>query len=218
MNETAVNSPIVRGKRLKQARKVAKLTLKEMSDNSDINYNTLCGWESGKHSGLTEKGAIKIVERLALEGVSCSVEWLLYGVGSEPSLFIPRTPNITATNTTSSAKEFVTSQIQLLKQYYPCLIGLVIDDSAMEPQYHIGDYVAGMPIPKEKLSLASGKTVIVKLNTGKILCRNLLIDSTTGSCSLIGNSLNSPNSIMHNVVITECAIVNCHFKHDPLND
>ena len=49
-----------------------------------ISPHTLSTWEKGKKP-VTEKGANKLIEAFAKEGILCSVEWLLHGVGLSPT-------------------------------------------------------------------------------------------------------------------------------------
>src|SRR5262249_31447785 len=51
-----------------------------------ISANTLQSWEKAKAGGLTSKGAKRILSALQQEGVNCSTEWLLYGIG-HPAYF-----------------------------------------------------------------------------------------------------------------------------------
>ncbi|MBI5448694.1 MAG: XRE family transcriptional regulator, partial [Gammaproteobacteria bacterium] len=60
---------IERGRRIKILRVLANLDRKAVEEKHGINFNTLKGWELGRHGGLTEKGAKKIISMCQQEGV-----------------------------------------------------------------------------------------------------------------------------------------------------
>ncbi len=75
-------------KRLKRARTLSGLTREQLSTTSGVNIHTLIGWECGRFGGISRNGAEKISKGLELEGVLCSIEWLLYGTGDDPNVKI----------------------------------------------------------------------------------------------------------------------------------
>lgn len=200
-----------RGNRLKQARKLAKLTLKTMSGGA-INFNTLGGWEAGRHGGLTEKGALKVIDRLAQEGVTCSTQWLLYGIGDEPSIAATIQP-VTEWKTT---QEFLTIEKSIILQLHPDFIGMDIQDEAMAPQFNTGDYVCGKPLSEDLLSQAIGQIIIAELDSGETLLRRLLVDTNTQTFTLVASNPQFIESIHHNIRISRWAKVLCHLCHDAL--
>lgn len=212
--QNPMHSPEARANRLKEARKFGRLSLREMTENGLINYNTLCGWESGKHGGLTEKGAQKIVERLRASGVNCSIEWLLYNIGQKPASIHP----VIMTHKLTSIKDFIQKQIEIFKQIYPDFIGTMVEDAAMEPNYNIGDFVSGMTLPKEKIRLANGKDVIVQLEDGSKIIRKLVINTKKNSPSLIAVNSSYPDPILQDIDVIQWALVLCHLKYESLYD
>ena len=205
------HSPQARGERLRQARKLARLTLKGMSGDT-INFNTLSGWEAGKHGGLTEKGAKKVIERLAQEGVNCALEWLLYGIGKEPTTATLIQPS----KNWHLANEFIALQKSLMTQLQPDFLGLDINDDAMTPQFCPGDYVCGRPLPLGLLSAASGQAIIAELTSGDVLLRRLLLDNANQTITLVASNAEFVEPIYHNVQIQRWAKVLCHLRNDPI--
>ena len=204
-------SPKQRGERLRQVRKLAGLTLREMSEGSLINFNTLGGWESGKHGGLTEKGAVKVVERLAHLNVKCTLEWLLYEQGDSPHII--SMDNMYQHST--SLPEILAYEINNFKQTHSSFLGMHILDDAMEPLYCYGDYVAGLPMPLEQLQKAVGKNIIVKLNEEQMLCRKLVIDSNTNKLALLSLNFSSKN-VLFDVQIKAWALIMQHLRNESL--
>jgi hypothetical protein len=201
-----------RANRLKEARKIGRISLRDITNNGVINYNTFCGWESGKHGGLTQKGALKVVEALNQLGVKCSIEWLLYGIGQKPislhPMMIPRP--------LSSIKDFIPIHSDFIKQLYPEFIGIRIEDDAMSPKYNIGDFVSGMPLSQKKITQASGKDVIVQLRGETTIIRKLVINSKNNSASLISVNTSYHEPILTDVDIVQLALVLCHLRYDSL--
>jgi hypothetical protein len=81
------SSPQARGERVRRVRNMANLSRPALCDKSDFKIDTLIGWEVARHGGLTEKGAQKLIHRIAQEGVICTVEWLLHELKGLPFNF-----------------------------------------------------------------------------------------------------------------------------------
>jgi transcriptional regulator with XRE-family HTH domain len=210
------STPTARAQRLKQARKLARLTLRGMSEGSPINFNTLCGWESARHGGLTKAGAQKVVERLAQEDLVCSVDWLLFGTGNPPSkahASIRSAYPSPLPQKEISLEDFIPTQIRWMEQQFPHFIGCVIQDRAMEPLYGYGDYVTGQPIPLEEMPFSVGDLVIAQLENGKRYCRYLGFCETTRSYTLIPARLAGPDGSIITAPIVACARVMAHFRY-----
>jgi len=75
-----------RAERLRRLRNLANLSRKEMCNTDFLNINTLKAWELARFGGLPKDGANKVIMRVAQEGVTCSIDWLLYGKGESPRL------------------------------------------------------------------------------------------------------------------------------------
>ncbi len=69
MSEIAL--ALERGNRVKRCRNIANLTREAVCDTGALNILTLKGWELGKHGGLSEAGAQKVLARVEKEGVRC---------------------------------------------------------------------------------------------------------------------------------------------------
>lgn len=206
-------SPKARAARLKEARDVAGLTLKETASSGMINFNTLCGWEIGKHGGLTERGALLVIKRLEEFNTECSLEWLLYGEGESPK---KRTSISAEQNET--ANKWTTSLHKLILQANPDLLCLQITDASMAPEYNIGDHVYGSPFALDihQLSPISGKTVLVQEQSGNLILRKLLVNQITNEALLIASNHSFHPSFLYNPNIQAIAIVVCHIKNHGL--
>lgn len=200
-----------RAERLKQARKIAGLSLKQMTDKGEINYNTLCGWETAKHGGLTEKGALKVVKRLAKEGVDCSVEWLLFGVGQEPK---PPTI-IRPASHWKYASEFIEIHKAISKELHPEFIGTYIQGLAMAPHFIDGDYIAGKELPMDLLPYATGTNILVKLVSGEVIFRELRLTKDHIPI-LVPTNPDCSEEVLYDPNIQQWAKVLYHLRNEPL--
>lgn len=205
-------SPQARAKRLKELRRLAKLTLQEMAEGGQINYNTLCGWESAKHGGLTEKGALKVVERLKDLGVECSIEWLMYGTGMQPksSQLIMSAKKLTSTT------QLIQEQSEVLKKMYSNMIQLLLADDAMLPDYQTGDFLAGLAMPLSALYKANGQNIIACLAGGETVLRKFYIQPATGSILLLAQNLKYNESLLADPLIEAWALPCYQIKHSSI--
>ena len=62
-------SPQAKGERVKRIRHLANLSREELCAGGEINLATLISWEVGRFGGLSQKGAIRLIARVAKEGV-----------------------------------------------------------------------------------------------------------------------------------------------------
>jgi len=169
--------PVARGARLKRVRNLANLSRKDMCSGDDLNINTYKGWEIARYGGLPQAGAFKIVERVGREGVTCTVEWLLYGTGSEPQLQIGLHKSINNQPTEIQEKlteyQLIQNEILFFSNQFKNSINLKVNDDGMEPFYKKGEYLIGIKIEEKKIPSVIGENCIVGLRSGEILCRKL---------------------------------------------
>lgn len=173
-------SPEARAERLRRLRNLANLSRKEMCDGSDIKIDTLIGWEVARHGGLSISGAQKIIARIANEGVTCTSEWLLYDVGTPPTLTpyfdkIKASLNqqIASPQTITDEEKLIIDELLLFRTHHKDTIDLIVADDGMLTHYAQGDYVAGIKRYNEGILSLIGCDCIVQLTDGKILVRSL---------------------------------------------
>ena len=124
-----------------------------------ISPHTLCSWETGKKK-LTEKGAYKLVEAFAKEGMLCNVEWLLYGTGLPPKTLEDFAESINVQQNQDETENF-SSEIALFLANNPkSKIFKILDDS-MEPALFQEDVVGTIPEEKNNIKSLLGKPCVV---------------------------------------------------------
>jgi transcriptional regulator with XRE-family HTH domain len=165
-----------RGDRLKRIRHLANLSRKALCEQGNLNLYTLQGWEVGRHGGLTRNGAKKILALLTDMGVICSMEWLMDGLGTPPT--ISTSVHTLAQHKTSTKNMLddptcIQHELHYFNQLHPYAINLRVLDDGMSPYYLPGDYVAGIKRPQEKWLTLMNQIVIVELADNEILVRKI---------------------------------------------
>lgn len=163
-----------RAARVKRLRNLANLSRKEMCDDSDMNVNTLKGWEIARYGGLPLDGAHKIIKRVAREGVLCTVEWLLYETGPAPSVNVGQIAESQTQDSQKQPEEVnIEEEFILFQKHYPQAIQCKINDDGMSPFFEEGDFVAGTKRTGDQIEDLLDSSCIVQLANGELLCRKL---------------------------------------------
>src|SRR3990167_1783271 len=209
----------MRAKRLKRIRNLANLSREELCIGTDINQYTLVGWENGRFGGLSHKGAEKVIARIKKESVHCSVEWLMEGTGSGPSVNpIPAMPKEELLNL--SEEIIMAYELEFFKAKNPNAVDLIVDDEGMLPQYHIGDIVAGKKRTCREIEFTVGSDCIVETSYGEKLFRNVRAgkhknqQSYTLVCT--NSTMTAKPSVISDVELIYAAPVIWHRKKDSI--
>lgn len=78
------NLAVDQGKRLITLREVTHLTRRAFARKHNIPLGSLQNWESGRYKGLSKQAIRQLIHAFSQEGIDCSAEWLLYGIGDMP--------------------------------------------------------------------------------------------------------------------------------------
>jgi len=163
-----------RAKRVKSLRQLTQLSRRAFSERYGIPAPTLQNWEDAKGNGLSEKGARNIVQLLKEAGIYCSLDWLMYGIGTGPQLTGYRyevkepVPNNAWSQKDSTCIE---EELSLFRRHFPSSIELVVPDDSMEPRFTKGEWVAG--IRHQSASNINGKVCIVLTKDGQMVLREV---------------------------------------------
>jgi transcriptional regulator with XRE-family HTH domain len=205
-----------RAKRIKRLRNLANLSRKEIADKYQLNINTLKGWELARHGGLTEKGAKTILHILENEGVKCTLNWILYGVGEGPAIF--EKPNHLAStdksdeiqkSKLSEEEKQIINELLLFRQHNEHAIEFIVPDDSMHPYFEKGDYVAGIRRYGKDIANVVGLNCIIQTKSGAMLLRNLRAGNNNEFYTLLCLNLQTSlkEAIMHNVDLVSAAPV-----------
>ena len=209
-----LSTPRERGLRLKRLRNLANLTRRDIEDKYLIKINTLKGWEVGRHGGLTEKGAIKILKILEQEGVICNLDWILYGIGKGPTVAEkfetePEEESDAPIHLKESEEKQIIDELIFFKQNHVNSIDLIVEDDSMEPCYHTNDYVAGIKRFDKEIDKLTGLNCIVQTVDGRMLLRNLRKGMNEGCYNLISlnTQCNIDEPVIYNIELVSAAPV-----------
>ena len=167
-----------RSRRLKSLRNMTRLSRRAFSERYGIPAATLKNWEDAKYGGLTEKGSRKVLKALKGEGIYCSLEWLLHGIGTSPQIsdkLYTEGFGLKQMASQDSADEnaVITAELQLIYQHYKDVIDFIVEDDAMEPRFIKGEHVAGKKRYRDTIRSILGQDCIVQTGDGQVLLRQV---------------------------------------------
>jgi DNA-binding XRE family transcriptional regulator len=203
------SSPEARAFRLRKVRNMANLTRKAMTEKYDLNVNTYKGWEIARFGGLPLDGAKKVINRVAEEGVICTLNWLLYGEGKSPTI------SLDVSNIDNNQPEAnIFQEIFLYKSLNKDIIFTEIMDDGMVPIYHQGDYVAGEKRYSSNIIDLIDQDCIIQLYDGSIMVRKLKKGSEKESYNLACTNTRSQTEkiIIYNIKLQCAAYISRHYK------
>jgi transcriptional regulator with XRE-family HTH domain len=160
---------IARGKRLKRVRQLAGLTRDELANQAGVSKATFSYWENASLSSLSDKGAEKVIKALTQYGITCSLEWLLLGIGNPPQMKnlmfeFPKQATINhAALVNSITSHSLQNEIDLFLSANSNSIVTTVKHTAMSPIIEVGDKVGGIWQPADA-SFIHDKICIVSLN------------------------------------------------------
>lgn len=177
-----------RAKRLLMLREMLNLSRNKIDKRYNIARGTLQNWESARFGGLTAKGAKSIIRAYRAEGVECTEDWLMHGIGAEPVLHKGH-PAYQLTQTEqnrvlASDHHNITNEILYFRAHNSQAIDMIITDNAMEPWLKIGDIVAGVRFFREQIEKLVGQTCIIQTAEYGTLVRKLYASSQKGTYNL----------------------------------
>lgn len=168
MSNTAVDnlsSPESRGKRIRFIREhILSLARDEFSRNANFTDQSLKGWELAWGGGLSQQGAIKIINRAKDLNVHCTEAWLMHGIGKAP---VPITKDM---DVQESDESHIAKELLLFRELQNS-IDTIIQDDGMIPFLYPGNYVGGIIV--KNIENAIGKECIIVAENNEILVRIL---------------------------------------------
>ncbi len=165
-----------RGKRLKIVRVMAGLPRREFEEKYGISASTIQSWEAAKAGGLTKKGVIRILEVLKQEGVFCTMDWLLSGVGVSPQptgMRMPQMHEEPASHQVVDEEEVIEQELLAFRALNPDTIDMQVVDDGMSPHFKQGDCVAGKVRSNDAIRDTVGLDCIVQTANNQILLRRV---------------------------------------------
>ena len=168
-----------RGLRLVTLRKTTRLSIKALCEKYNIGYSTLRQWEHARVSGLSKKGAKKIIDAVAKEGVRCSLSWLLHGIGQPPMQidakrpFEPYPEDLEEPEEIISEELHIRQEMEFFRSLHQDHLILEIYDDGMLPHYQQGDCVAGISHSGDQIQEVMNLNCIIETDDYQLFCRRL---------------------------------------------
>lgn len=227
------STPKLRADRLRKLRGLANLTREDMpSYNSGITLFSIRSWENSRFGGLPLDGAEKVIRRVTREGVKCSLEWLIHGIGAPPegtvlekSLDEEEQENQEiAAQIEEEQKELldnesllIAEELAFFNKQFKKTLDFKVEDDGLAPLYKPGEYVAGIERLKKNFSTLAGLDCIVFIEGNKTYLRRFELGSTkdrfTLRCTNPNTSVTQPT--LYDVKVLRAAPVIRHYQKDP---
>lgn len=171
MVDEQVASSKARGKRLYYLRKeLLRLSRESFGEKHNIPVASLKNWEQARYTGLTERGAKKLIPAFQQEGINCTLEWLLYGIGENPASPFPSLNQLLNTPATTN-ESIIAQELRLFHQLNDSAVDCIVTDNGMAPCILVGDHVAGKRYFGQDIEHTVGLPCIVQTLTGEVLVR-----------------------------------------------
>ena len=162
-----------RGQRVRAIRLALRLTRPRIERDYGISRGTLQNWEDARFGGLGERGALRLIEAFAKEGIPCTVEWLLYGLGADPLLEWRGQNKTPAKLDSCFFNKQIEAELGFFHAQHPNAIDMIMPDAAMEPRIYAQELIAGVRYFGEDLEQVLGQDCIIQTQQGDILVRRL---------------------------------------------
>ncbi len=205
-----------KGQRLQHVRELARFDRKDIAEIVGSSFYTYKGWEVGKHDGLTEPLARKLISVLDSEGIQCPFEWLMHGIGSKPRKirgYQPEKENATTQKILKKTNEqkIIDDELKLFCEHCKNPLYLTITDDAMLPGFLVHDVAAGEILPKRNYKKLLGMPCIIQLKTGEIMLRLLQNGSEKNRHTLTSANSNTKSTFaLTNIEIANLAEILWH--------
>lgn len=203
MSSVKPNLAKERAQRLLYIRKeLLRITRDELSQFSNISPNSLQNWEQMRNKGLTEEGAQRLVAAYKLKGLTCSVEWLMYGTGIKPYEGTFSEPSAKP----QSEEELIIKELQYFKQTHSYTLDHIVNDDSMLPCLWPGDTVAGKCFEEKDIKFAVDLPCIIETTHGTRFVRILQTGDRPDLYNLVSANSNSfVKKLIENVEVVKAA-------------
>jgi DNA-binding XRE family transcriptional regulator len=205
------NSQVERGRRVKMLRAMLGKNQQEFAALCGVSAISINLWEKGAYSGLSKKGAQKIIQQLAKENISCSLAWLLEGIGNPPTKSLSQSIEPHVSQSVSQVQA-VSEEVKLFLKHFPNGVIMEITDDSIGG-YKFGDYIGGLWLSSVPQNTAS-EAFIVCLADGTILLRQIAYDEKKQQYFLYATNTKStaPQLYLADANIKKCAEVIRHWR------
>lgn len=195
------DNPTSIGNRVKSARMLSGYTRQAFATVSEISMSTLRIWEepSKTRSGLSLKGANRLVKALNSIGIFCTSQWLLNGTGPGPNIIgSPREKIFEKQSVSWGEDESILKDIAAFKLNNTDPIVAIIQDGSMLPKFSYSDYVGGSKLYGEDIAQLIGRDCIIGLEDKTIVRRIVSLSESGYTLSALNQ-----DSLLKDTIIVE---------------
>lgn len=172
-----VSTPEARGKRIRFVREhLLSLSREEFCLNTNINVQTLKGWELAWGGGLTRAGTEKIITRAKALKIYCTEAWLMHGIGRMA------TPITKELKTDESEESHIAKELLVFREL-PHSIDTIVKDDGMLPLLYPGTYIGGIIV--QNIEHAVDKDCIIIADDDECFVRILKQGNQPGHYNLV---------------------------------
>ena len=154
--------------RLKKIRLYLGLTREQLGKSIGISQYTLRSWENGLKN-FTPEGAQRFISSLKKNiNFSCSLEWLMNGIGTSPiSHYEEQKYKDSLSNVMIlHSHEKILNEIATFKKLNNSANVIAVSDDIFSPIAEPGDYIGFVPIDISHLKDYTGKILLLSLKKG----------------------------------------------------
>lgn len=179
------------GERFRVARELSPLSRKAFCTKHGLNWYTVQSWELRRNFSRGVN-VTKFCQALAGEGIICTEDWLIEGIGPKPYLESSHeagtyVPPITSRQLKKNAPTLIDGLIQeevaLFCEHSQKIeregVVIQISDEAMSPDYEVGEFVGALHIPLDQAHHFHQVVCLVEATPHHFLVRRLLKDGET---------------------------------------
>ncbi|MFO8840777.1 S24 family peptidase [Legionella pneumophila serogroup 1] len=209
------------GHRIKRARMLAGLSRKDLEEKHGISIHTLQSWELGRNP-INKTKAGTLIEILHQYDVTCSIDWLLEGIGKGPSVIENEFQNYPSLADTVgdliASEQAIQKEIDFFKTNNPNAVVIRVSDDSMEPEYKVGDIVGGIKFINQDKNQCVGHNCIVETTEGIFFRR--LIKSDDKYLLVCNNNRTSVSDpvISPNLILSIAPVIWHRWKFDTISN
>lgn len=198
-----------RGQRVRVIRLALRLSRPAFERKHQISRGTLQNWEDARFGGLGEHGARRLIAVFGQEGIECTVEWLLYGIGIDPLVKWRKQTKQIKEPQKPKINPAMQHELAYFHEQHKHVIDTIMPDDAMAPRIFANDLVAGVRQFREEILKLIGQDCIVQTEQGDVLVRRIASgDEKQGytlACPYTHDKTKFPD--LKNVVLFSAALV-----------
>ncbi len=151
-----------RGQRVRVIRLALRLSRPAFERKHQISRGTLQNWEDARFGGLGEHGARRLITVFAQEGIACTVEWFLYGIGIDPLVKWHKQTKQHPSPQKPKINQAMQNELTYFHEQHKNGIDTIMPDDAMAPRIFANDLVAGQRLFRQEIEQLIGQDCIVQ--------------------------------------------------------